>query len=397
MKRRSRNLAPTSLARIRMPLAILFLVACAMTGGPAHAQADWKAQWDKFVETGAQAGWKDEWDKLLAAAKGEGEVILIVPPSSTHRAFLSQEWPKAFPDIKLSQTALPGGQLMPRLTVERQAGKYLWDLALTGSDNGFEMRDAGMVDPILPELLFPDVKDPKTWGGWDEAFMDKERKYVFAARSFLKMPFYNAALLAPEKVKRLGTKVFLDPGLKESVIWHDPLFGGSGRTFAPVMLRLLGKDGLRTFVTDQVVFTAKMMDLVERMARGQFAMSLGPVMTQMLGRYKKAGVDFDIRPLGNTPELGAYGNTGGSNTVVVKNRPHPNATRVFLNWYLSKPVAAALAKRMGEDSRRVDIPEQVAPNQRRVPGVKYWEAQREEYTKEMEKAQDLVREIRGKS
>ena len=50
---------------------------------------------------------------------------------------------------------------------------------------------------------------------------------------------------------------------------YEPLVGGSGRTFAGVMLKLLGEDGLRQFVTEQAVFTPKMMDLVERMARGE--------------------------------------------------------------------------------------------------------------------------------
>jgi iron(III) transport system substrate-binding protein len=375
-------------------IALGALIAC--VAGTAAAQSNWKPAWDALMAT-PDAPWKAEWTKLVAAAKKEGSLVLIIPPSSTHREFLAKEWPKTFPDIELSLSVVQGGELLPRLKLERDSGKYVWDLALTGSDNGFQMRDAGMLDPVRPELLFPDVKDPKTWGGWGEAFMDKGSEYVLAARSFLKMPFYNAAHLPPEKVKRLGTKVFLDPSLKEKIIWHDPAFGGSGRTFAGVMMRLLGEDGLRGFVTEQVVFTPKMMDLVERMARSQYAVALGPVLTRLLARYKKAGVEFDIRPLGNTPELGAYGNSGGSNMVVVKNRPHPNATRVFINWYLSKPVAAAMAKTMGEDSRRVDIPEQVEPAQRRVPGVKYFEAQREENTPVTDRAQELIAQFRGKS
>jgi hypothetical protein len=119
-------------------------------------------------------------------------------------------------------------------------------------------------DPVQPEFILPDVKDPKTWGGWDEAFMDKDHKYVFAARSYLKLPYFNAKLLSPDKVKRLGSKIFLDPELKGKVIWHEPLIPGSGRTFAPVMLQVLGEDGLRRFVQEQVVFTPNQMDAVDR-------------------------------------------------------------------------------------------------------------------------------------
>jgi iron(III) transport system substrate-binding protein len=363
-------------------LALFALFTLTLVGnGAAHAQQSGDA----------------EWNKLVAAAKQEGEVVLITPPSSSHRDFLAREWPKAFPDIKLSQTSVPPGQQFTRLSVERSAGKYLWDMAFTGSDNAFQLRDAGMVDPIKPELVLADVKDPATWGGWDEAFADTAQEYVFTSRTFLKMPFYNAKLLSPDKVKAEGTKFFLDPALKQKVIWDDPAFGGSGRTFAPVMSRLLGEDGLRQFVATQVVFVTQMSDLVDRMARGQYIMSLGPVMTGLLDRYRDAGVPLDIRPLGNTPELGAYANTGASNIVVMKNRPHPNAARVFLNWYLSKPVEAALAKDMGEDTRRTDVPQQVDPAQQRLPGIKYYDAQKEANTPAARKAQELIAKFRGKS
>ncbi len=338
-----------------------------------------------------------EWAKLVAAATAEGEIDILIPPSATHREFLTAEWPKAYPNIKLVQSAVPPGEQYERLTIERKAGKYLWDIIMTGSDNAFMLRDAGVLDPMQPEFVLPDVKDPATWGGWAAAFADKGEKYDFTSRSFLKMPFYNAKLLSPEKVAAEGTKIFLDPGLKKKVIWDDPLFGGSGRTFAPVLLRLLGEEGLTRFVKEQVVFTTQMMDLVDRMARGEFVMSLGPVLTDLLRRYQDAGVALDIRPLGNTPALGAYENTGASNIVVVNKRPHPNATRLFLNWYLSKPVEAALAKKMGEDTRRVDVPQQVPLAQQRITGVKYFDAQKEVNTPAARAAQVLIEKIRSKS
>jgi len=343
----------------------------------------------------AQTDWQAEWNKTLAAAKAEGELAILAPPGQSHRDFLAHEWPKVHPEIKLLQNTSNGPELMPRMTLERNAGKYLWDLVFTGSENGFAMRNAGFADPVVPEFILPDVKDPKTWGGWDAAFMDKEHQYVFTARSYLKLPYFNAKLLDPEKVKRLGSKIFLDPQLKGKVIWHDPLLPGSGRTFAPVMLRVLGEEGLRRFVTEQVVFTQNQMDAVDRMARGEFLIGMGPIITGLLDRYTKAGVQLDIRALGNGPELGAYANTGASNIVVVNKRPHPNAARIFLNWYLSKDVALAMAKATGEDSRREDVPATAPPDERPVPGEKYWEAQREEYADDVRQAQALIAKFRG--
>jgi iron(III) transport system substrate-binding protein len=336
-----------------------------------------------------------EWQKAVAAAEREGALILNLPPSNTQREFLQAEWPKAFPKIRLEMTSVEASQWMQRVRIERESDKYLWDVALSGSVTTFSMKNAGFVDPIVPEFILADVKDPKTWGGWEQVFYDNEHKYVLATQSFLKMPFFNAKLLDPAKVKAEGTKIFLDPSLKGKIVWHDPLIPGSGESFAPVFRELLGDEGLKKFVQDQVVFLPNMMDMVDKMARSQYVIGMGPVMTGLLARYKKAGLDIDIRPLGNTPEFAAYSNTGGSNMVVLNKRPHPNATRVFVNWFLSKDIATRLAKVMGQDSNRDDIPPQVEPSERRVKGAKYMEPQREDKVKALQDSHALIKKYRG--
>jgi ABC-type glycerol-3-phosphate transport system substrate-binding protein len=336
-----------------------------------------------------------QWTEAVAAAEKEGSVVINMPAGNALRDFLASEWPKAFPKIGLVTNSLDEGTWIGRVRIERQSGKYLWDAAMSGSVTSYTMKNDGFTVPIVPELILADVKDPKTWGGWDRVLWDNDHKYVMATQNFLKMPFYNARLLPPAKVQAEGTKVLLDPVLKKKVIWNDPLIPGSGETFALVMRKLLGDDGLKTFIGEQVVFTANMMDLVDKMARGQFAMSLGPTMNALLQRYKDAGLDFDIRPLGNTPELGAYSNSGGSNLIVMKDAPHPNAVKVFVNWMLSKDIAARLAKAQNQDSNRVDIPSQLPPNEQAVPGVRYIEPQRESSVAELRASHDLIRQIKG--
>jgi len=343
---------------------------------------------------GAQ-GASPEWDQAVAAAEKEGSVIINIPAGNALRDFLVSEWPKSFPKIGLVTNSIDEGTWIARVRLERQSGKYLWDAAMSGSVTSYTMKNDGVTVPIVPELILADVKDPKIWGGWDRVLWDNEHEYVMATQNFLKMPFYNAKLLPPEKVKAEGTKVLLDPILKKKVIWNDPLIPGSGETFALVMRKLLGDEGLKTFIDNQVVFTANMMDLVDKMARGQYAMSLGPTMDALLKRYKDAGLAFDIRPLGNTPELGAYSNSGGSNLILMKDAPHPNAMKVFVNWMLSKDIATRLAKAQNQDTNRADVPSQLAVNEQALPGIKYIEPQRESAVAELHASHDLIRQIRA--
>ena len=389
----SQQLHRTSIA-IGVGVGAFTLSLAVAPANKAAAQSNWKPAWDKLVSS--PSSWKAEWDKTVAAGNKEGKVVLLIPPSRTGRKFISKEWPKAFPDIKLSLTTLRSTQFVQRVRTERNAKQFLWDAALTGTGTGFKLRDFNALDPVRPQFILPGVKDPKTWGGWDKAFYDKGKEYVITLRQFLKMPFYNAKLLSPAKVKSMGAKaLFLDPSMKQKFVWHNPLIGGSGRTFSIVMRNLLGDDGLRTFIKDQVVILKGMNDVVGDMARQKYAVSFGPIMTGLIKRYTKAGVDLDIRPLGNTPKFGAYMNTGGSSLIIMKNRPNPNALKLWVNWIMSKPVAAAMAEAMGEDSRRSDVASVVEPERQIVAGVDYIEPQREEIDPLNRKAQQFIRKAIG--
>ena len=71
---------------------------------------------------------------------------------------------------------------------------------------------------------------------------------------------------------------------------------------------------------------------------------------------------------------------GGSSSVLtfLNQAPHPNAAKVFINWFLSRQGQIVWQRVMnrvvveGSDSMRVDIPkDDVLPDAKRVPGRNY--------------------------
>ena len=112
---------------------------------------------------------------------------------------------------------------------------------VNGVSASFVMYKEKLLDPVQPEFVLPDVADPATWGGWDDAFYDQEGRYVLAFGAYLKTPFYNAKLVAPETIKAQGLKALLDPAYKGKVYWHDPAVRGSGRSFALFLRKKLGE------------------------------------------------------------------------------------------------------------------------------------------------------------
>src|SRR5262249_941020 len=97
----------------RLACAVLMLMSL---GGAALAQEDWKQAWEKTV----------------SAAKAEGKVIVGMAPRVDQRNFLIKQWQQDFPDIELSLSIISSSKFIQTMIVERQAGKYLWDVWNSG-------------------------------------------------------------------------------------------------------------------------------------------------------------------------------------------------------------------------------------------------------------------------
>ena len=284
------------------------------------------------AQPAAAQDWKADWDRVVAAANQEGTLILDSQPNIEMRKYVQDEWAKAYPKISLSISATPPAQFIARVRTERSVDKYLWDLSVSSVGSGYNFYHDGILDPLQPEFVFPDVKDPATWGGWKNVFMDSAGKYVFGMSAALKSPYYNTAKVPSDEVARLGLKTLLDPTYKGKILWHDPLLSGSGQTFAYVLRDRLGDDLLRQLIVDQkVVFMAQQDQVVEAMARGVGWIGIGPFVRAHLEQYLEAGIKVDIRAFGKDPAMNEMG-TGGAGLYVYNKRPHPNATRVFVNY-----------------------------------------------------------------
>jgi ABC-type Fe3+ transport system substrate-binding protein len=52
---------------------------------------------------------------------------------------------------------------------------------------------------------------------------------------------------------------------------------------------------------------------------------------------------------------GAHANNGSGVVTIVKNPPHANAAKIFVNWLLSKEGQELYGKAMTQGSRRLDV------------------------------------------
>ena len=339
------------------------------------------------------ADWPAERARLVEAAEKEGTLTVFALPNPRTREFVLREWAQAFPKIALQATVLDQNPFIARIRTERSAEKYLWDVAFSGHPAGYVLAKEGALDPLLPELVDPEVNDPAVWGGWEQAFVDEGAKYVFSMSAYLASGSYNALMVPPEKAERLGPRVMLEPEYKGKTIWHDPLSPGAGKTQAFFVHRALGDDGLRKLILEQkVTIVAQQHQVVEAVARGTAYFGLGPPVKMLMAPYLQAGVKADVRTFGREPGRAVLTH-GGQTLYLFNKRPHPNATRLFVNWILTKDIQTKMAEVTTQGSRRHDVPPVGDPELVPIAGANYEAPQRESYQAKLDATADMVREL----
>jgi ABC-type Fe3+ transport system substrate-binding protein len=90
--------------------------------------------------------------------------------------------------------------------------------------------------------------------------------------------------------------------------------------------------------------------------------------------------------------------SGSGHIVAFKNAPHPNATKVYLNWFLSRDGQLIWQKLTGRNSFRTDIPKEMVPNKNeQIPkeGGKYLLSSLPQY-EDIEPLRKLVDEVMAK-
>jgi iron(III) transport system substrate-binding protein len=302
------------------------------------------------------------WDPLVAAAKQEGRLALSGPPGALWRDALLT-FQEDYPAIAIEFNGVNSRDFWPRLVQERQAGQYLWDLRVGGPDpQVYQARDEGMLDPIRPLLVLPEVADDSKWlGGLDGLFVDNNHEYLPGFSAYVRTSIWINRDLVPES--ELNTqRGLLEPRTKGKIVLQDPR-GGAGLGVLTVMLAGNGEQYVRDLLTTQdVAVTGDNRQQAEWVVRGRYPIGVG-MGTDQLITFEQQGLKFNVKPL----EEGPKGlNVGFGGLQLINQAPHPNATNLFINWVLSRRVQQQLSKTIETNSRRLDVPP-VAPAEQPDP------------------------------
>jgi iron(III) transport system substrate-binding protein len=175
------------------------------------------------------------------------------------------------------------------------------------------------------------------------------------------------------------------PELEGKIVWYDPTRSGIGSRNAWVLVQYLGEPWLQdlflkhdvTFSRDYRQMTDWLVGCVKPVAFGMpydtidqmRQAGLGDKVTEMVGAAYSGGVN--------------PGGPGGNESIGwFNNAPHPNAAKIFVNWFLSQDFQNEHAALVGDNSRRFDTK---PGNTARVmePGVAYQVWANEEATEKV--------------
>ncbi len=197
--------------------------------------------------------------------------------------------------------------------------------------------------------MLPEVKDPKNWWG-GHMWIDKAKKYIYGFQAYTYANiWYNTKLLKPEEIRSYDD--LLDPKWKGKIGILDPRYPGAGDATFSYLLMVKGEEYIRKLAGQDLLVDRNQRQLAEATARGKITLVLG-ITEYTFKPLMKAGLPVEPLP---TPREGTYTTGGSGHLTIIKEPPHPNATKVFVNWLLAKEGQEIFSKAMGQGSRRLDV------------------------------------------
>jgi len=303
-----------------------------------------------FVASALSAEAQEDWKKIVEAAKKEGKVVAGGPPTAVLRKQFKDTFENKF-GLELELISAPGPQNAGKAMAEFKAGVRYFDVLHGGSGTLEPLKNENMLAPFMDYMVLADVKDPRQWWGghmWEDNLKTNRFIYSFSA-DFSVPPFYNSDLVKLGEINSYDD--LLQPKWKGKIGMFEPRVPSAGQGLWGYLMRAKGKEFLQRLADQNLFINRDGQQLAVNLAKGNLAVALG-LAQRFVDPYIKGGLP--IKVLTSVKE-GMGGSNGFGTVAVMANAPHPNATKVYINWLLGKEGQDLYGRALTQGSRRLDV------------------------------------------
>ena len=333
----------------------------------------------------SNSNWQVEWERTVQAAKEEGGLSLYLYQGDGELGNVARLFQKKYPEIKVVTTLGRGSTLAPRLMAERRAGKYLADVYMSGVTTAYQVfYRAKILDSVRDALILPEVLDESMWWAGRHQYVDPENRHILLYLGNLgQYVSYNTQLVQAGEIRSYWD--FLQPKWKGKILSRDPKISGSQRIGLRMFYHTpeLGAEFIRRFYGEMdVKLIRDIRQASDWLANGKYAICF---FCSGILKVKAQGLPVDEFGTAQWKESRAISAGNKGSIVLPSQPPHPNATRVFVNWLLSREGQTEFQRSANtpynsEESLRTDIPkDMVRDDVRRVDGIQYILVDKPEY------------------
>lgn len=288
--------------------ALAALAVVTVSIAPAKAQDD--AAWKAIVE------------------KAKTQTLVLVYQENKAFDTLTEAFTKDT-GVKVQTTIARPTIILPRVKTEQSNGQYMWDVWWSITANMVNVAaPAGMLQPFEPFLVLPEVKDVNQWRSKDYLYGDPKNLVFTYSHEVNYSAYVNKDAAKGADLSTL--EALLNPQLKGKIIVRDASQPNAGAFSLAPLYKQKGGEFLTKFLREMDV---KVLDnpqqLDTTLMRGGAALAFG-----MQGQsFAQCVKDGGCKNMASIPTMATAVSRGLS---IFKNAPHPEATKVFVNWLLSK-------------------------------------------------------------
>lgn len=325
-------------------LAILALAACAPKAAPSSPASAPPKQAPVTAAKAPDAS-AAEWAKVEEAARKEGKVMaftwgLTGSPGDKVVAFFKDKY-----GIEIERVTGLTPTLIERIKTDLAGGRYVADYFDASASSNYALKVAGATEPI--GALLPAAKEKGVF--YRDPLWEADGHMITTTLSGFAIGI-NTKLVPPGQEPKSWQEV-MDPKWAGKVATSSPTTSPD-----PIYLYVLKeKLGLDEAYFPKLGKQAKILpanrDAGGLLSRGEVSIWI-PASSTMAAPLVVEGAPIKFV----MPKEGPI-QSGGTTMVKIKNAPHPNATRFFMNWMLTAEGQRVVNEARASSPLRKDVPD----------------------------------------